>query len=310
MLFRLTYNVFVQDDAGASAQQVNWSTASAAPAADPRALTHAIQFFKSDAAGQRVQDITAASVRRAKSRSTVPVQLLAVPLEGEPDCVPEGFTATRPLRRTIADVRQFDVTRRLPLLFDILDHAAARSDPAGYLIFTNSDICLTADFYDSVRALLLAGFDALVINRRTVSDIQEYGDNPGLAAHDVGEKHKGLDCFIFPTAWVRTFFKTESCAGIAGVMRPLLYNLVARADRLLFAKAAHLTYHYGNDKNWRSSAFGEYTRHNFAQAGLMLESLSLSRAGQQFEKLQRFCVLHGELAGSGPDPGSGPSRSE
>jgi hypothetical protein len=300
MLFRLTDNVFVQDDAGASAQQVNWSTASAAPAADPRALTHAIQFFKSDAAGQRVQDITAASVRRAQLRSAAPVNLLAVPLSGEADCVPAGFVAAAPLTRTIADLHYFQTPRRLPLIFDIVDHAIARADGSGYLILTNSDICLAGGFYEAVRAYLNCGFDALIINRRTVGNLEDYGTHPELAEFDVGATHKGIDCFIFPTAWAKTFFKTESCVGVGGVARPLLYNLVAHANRLLFAKSVHLTYHYGNDKVWLGSAFDEYTRHNRAQMRDTLDAIS--RNTGQFEKLYPFLIAHGEIARSDNPP--------
>jgi hypothetical protein len=291
MLFRLTENVFVQDDSGDPKRRVDWTVAPAA--ADPTALAHVIQFYRATGAAQQVQLLTAASVRKAHAHAASPVQLLAAPLDGEGDCIPQGFSPTSPLRRTIVDLHEFKVRRPLPLLFDILDLAAAQANPAGYLIYTNSDICLAPDFYNSVRAFLIMGFDSVIINRRTVGNLDEYGASPDIAAADVGTKHPGFDCFVFPTAWAAKFLKTESCIGVGWVMRPLLYNLVALANRLLIAKALHLTYHYGDDGASRAPAFNEYTAHNQSQMRYAVETLC--RHPRQFEKLQPFCAAHGEM---------------
>jgi len=293
MLFRLTENVFVQDDSGDPGNRVNWAPAHAPTAAGPTPLTHVIQFYRAAGAAQEVQHLTAASVRKAQTHAAFPVQLLAAPLDGEADCVPQGFSPTPPLRRTIADLHKFQIPRRLPLLFDILDLAAAQADPAGYLIYTNSDICLAPNFYNSLRALLNMGFDSVIINRRTVGNLHDYDPNPELATADVGTKHPGFDCLVFPNEWVAKFLKSESCIGADWVMRPLLYNLVARADRLLIARAMHLTYHYGDDQISRTAAFNEYTTHNQIQ---MRDTLAALCSGpRQFEKLRAFCAAHGEM---------------
>jgi hypothetical protein len=293
MLFRLTENVFVQDDVGDTRHRVDWTLGDVPSAADPTSLAHVIQFYRAGGPAQQVQHLTAASVRRAHANAKSPVQLLATPLDGEADCVPQGFSATPPLRRTIADVHKFEVSRRLPLLFDILELAATLANPSGYLIYTNSDICLTANFYNAVRVFLTTGFDSVIINRRTVGTLDEYGASPELGAADVGTKHPGFDCFVFPTAWVAKFLKTESCIGVGWVMRPLLYQLVALANRLLIARSLHLTYHYGDDQVSRAPAFNEYTAHNQSQMRAALETLC--RHPRQFDKLQAFCAAHGEM---------------
>ena len=292
MLFRLTENVFVQDDPEVPGRRVGWSSVNAPPAADTAALTHAIRFYQGGGAAQQMQDLTAASVRKAQAHAALPVKLLAVPLEGEAGCVPEGFAPTAPLRRTVADVHKFQVRRVLALVSDILDLAAAQADPNGYLIYTNADICLTTGFYHAVRAYLNMGFDAVIINRRTVGNFDEYGSNPELAASNVGTKHLGFDCFVFPAKWVASFLKTESCVGVGSAMRPLIYNLVVHADRLLIGRAMHLTYHYGDDMPWATAAFNEYLSHNDAQVRYALETLC--RHPVQFEKLRQFCEAHGE----------------
>jgi hypothetical protein len=240
-----------------------------------------------------VQQLTAASILRAYAHADPPVQLLAAPLAGETDYIPQGFSPAAPLQRTIADLHKFQVPRRLPLLFDILDAAAAQANPAGYLIYTNSDICLNPDFYIAVRSLLNMGFDALIINRRTVGNIDQYASNPHLAAADIGAKHPGFDCFVFPTQWISKFLKTESCIGANWVMRPLLYNLVAFGSRVLIARDMHLTYHYGDDRAAGAAAFNDYTAHNQSQLPHSLAALCRERG--QFQKLQAFCIAHGEM---------------
>ena len=295
MLFRLTDNVFAQDDVGEQKQRVVWSSVQASPAADVAALTHVIRFYRGGGTAQQTQDLTAASVRKAQARAALPVQLLAVPLEGEAGCVPEGFAPTAPLRRTVADVHKFQVRRILAVLSDILDLGAAHANPDGYLIYTNADICLTADFYNSVRNFLGMGFNALIINRRTVGNLDEYGTHPEVAATDVGTRHPGFDCFVFPVKWVANFLKTDSCVGVGEVGRPLIYNLVLNAERLLLARAIHLTYHYGDDVPWCTPAFSEYRAHNQAQMQLALETLC--RDPLRAEKLRQLGAI-----GEAPSP--------
>src|SRR5690606_36848021 len=88
--------------------------------------------------------------------------------EDRPAC-PDDFTAAPDLSRSILDLGTFAKPRRLPLLRDILDAAVHASD-AQYLIYTNVDIAVLPGFYQAVDQLIVAGHDALVINRRTICD--------------------------------------------------------------------------------------------------------------------------------------------
>jgi hypothetical protein len=57
-------------------------------------------------------------------------------------------------------------------------------------------------------------------------------------------------------------------------------------------KAAHLTYHYGNDKPWRGEMYADYTKYNW---DMMVQSLELLCVDPHVRrKLNAFCVAYGE----------------
>ncbi|BBK34466.1 hypothetical protein EDC65_3045 [Stella humosa] len=272
MFHRLTENVVVQEarpPAGAVA--VSWDDR-AAPAARTDRIAHAVQFYRADGLAERTQARTAESMRRAAA-TAMGVRLVAVTMAGEPDAVPAGFVSSPPLERVVTDLRPFAVPRPLPLLFDILRSASAAGWPDGYLVFTNSDICLQEHFYRGVRALLDAGADCLVINRRTVGDLAGYGGRDDLAALEAGAEHEGFDCFVFPTSWLADFAANDCCVGIALIGRSLLYNMVARAERMVILRGAALTYHYGDDRQWQDDRFRDYNRHNLIALGQSMSRL-------------------------------------
>jgi hypothetical protein len=236
--------------------------------------------------------MTVKSVLEAKRCANAKVHLRSVVMQEEQDLVFEGFSQTRPISRVITDLVKFEIPRRHPLLFDIIDAGAGSSDPNGFMILTNSDICLTPAFYNSVSALLRYGVDCLVINRMTVGELDPYDQIPELGGMEVGTRHPGFDCFIFPVAWVSSFAKVASVVGMPGVMRPLLYNLAARANRMLIMRHACLTYHYGDEMRWVAEKYKDYKIHNWS---LMAESLKmLSRDEVALRRLNAFCIAHRE----------------
>ena len=292
MLLRLTENVFLQDGDVPPQLRVGWSALRGNPAADPRVLSQVIHFFRGREIDQRTQELTAQSVVEAKRCGTPSVQLLSVVMAEEQDLAFAGFSAAAPLTRSIADVGKFAIPRRLPLLFDIIDAGAVCSDPNAFMILTNSDICLNAGFYNNVSALLRHGVDCLVINRMTVGEIDSYQELPELGGMEVGQKHPGFDCFVFPVSWISSFAKVNCCVGMRAVMRPLLYNLVARANRMLIMRHACLTHHYGDEMSWAVEKYKDYTDHNRL---MMAESLKiLCRDRVAGRRLSAFCARHGE----------------
>jgi hypothetical protein len=292
LIQQLTKTVFVQEgSAHHQADSEGWSLFGAPTGSDSIKISHAVNFYRAGALGNRTQLLTANSMVEAAAFSR-DIQLLAVVQENEKDAAPQSFGIAPSLRRTVADVRRFAATRPFPLLFDILENAAAAAQPGSYLIFTNSDICLAPNFYRAVRSILARGVDCLIINRRTVAELESFGEAPELAVLEVGSAHPGFDCFVFPSAWVQDFVTNAACVGIGWVMRSLLYNLAVKARRMVILRDAHLTYHYGDDRPWNAAELEEYTRHNLGEARLVVRALSDDPAKR--EALNEFCSAHGE----------------
>lgn len=124
--------------------------------------------------------------------------MVQVPIRRDEELLQEhdAVHTVSPLTRTVQDVGDFQIPRPLPLLFDVLELGAAAAKPQDFLIYTNSDICLQPYFYGAVRQLISAGYDAITINRRTFGD-QRTGPLDPLMMAEVGQPHKGYDCFVF-----------------------------------------------------------------------------------------------------------------
>lgn len=252
-----------------------------------------------------VQEITFESVRDAAryAGSDYDVSCVAVVFDEDSDLIPSGVVKAAPLTRVAGDVAQFQVPRPLPLLFDVLNLGVAaelpRPDSRGpakgvlhrlgfgrqthdsggdqpaeeYIVLTNSDIHLQPTFYKVIGAMIDRGFDVITVNRRTVhADLGSRTFSPLFLA-DHGENHPGFDCFVFPRSMMDGFAQSLSCCGAGHVMRSLIFNLVANAERFAMLTEAHLTYHLGDDRVWNADKFSDYIDFNIAQARSVIASL-------------------------------------
>ena len=227
----------------------------------PGQFTHIVNLYPPPE-GDRTQANTVASMRRAAAAHDGPVRLLNIQSAGDPDQTPEGFARGPDLSRSVLDVAPLEPARPLPLLFDVLENGAAEAGEQDYLVFTNADICLQPHFYAAVSDLIDRGFDALVINRRTVgAAFAGMPDSPLLAA-ETGTTHPGFDCFVFSHELAREFRRNDACIGMRAVDQGLLYNMVAHAEKMLLLTNATLTYHFGDDATWTDDRYAQYTAHN------------------------------------------------
>jgi hypothetical protein len=195
------------------------------------------------------------------------------------------FRRVAQLSRSILEVRSFQAARKLPLLFDLIDAGMTNAPEADYIIYTNVDICVTPNFYPAIGRLIDLGFDALLINRRTIATL---GLDPGLAplmAGDFGHPHEGYDCLVFSRRAAARFRHTTACIGAAGVMRSLLYNMVAYCEHMLILTDVHFTWHVGDDKDWKRPEWQDYTAHNWDVAADLLRALVVEHK----QRLQDFC---------------------
>jgi hypothetical protein len=220
------------------------------------------------------QPITFESMRvaRAFSGAGERIKLMTAQFAEDHAACPADFVRTHDLDRSILDLGTFLKPRKLPLLRDILDRVVNCSD-AEYLIYTNVDIAVLPGFYRAVDQMIDAGFDALVINRRTISDRHTTVAQLPLMYAEVGQKHPGHDCFVFRRDQYAQYELGDVCIGMAWVAKPLLLNMAYFAERFHIFEDFHLTFHVGDPRPWTNLDFADYRRHNRDQFMAVKESL-------------------------------------
>src|SRR5512145_470757 len=117
----------------------------------------------------QTQALTFESMRMAAAQAerVARVDLLTAQYPEDHEIIPAFFERTPDLDRSVADVHPFSVTRRLPILADLLERLYSASS-ARYLVYTNLDIILHPSFYEEVARRVATGLDALIINRRRI----------------------------------------------------------------------------------------------------------------------------------------------
>ncbi len=233
------------------------------------------------------QPITFESMRVARQLAAKKVNIDFVSAQYPEDhsLVPDDFLMTPDLERSILDVGNFQQQRKLPFIVDILDRLYESTD-ADYLIYSNVDIALMPHFYLAVHAMIASGYDAFVINRRTIpGGCQSIGELP-LMYSEVGKYHEGHDCFVFPRKLYPDFVLENVCVGIAWIGRALIWNLACHGQHFEEFGRKDLTFHIGDDKPTQGTAFYDYRAYNKSQARSIIEELTRRHA--PFERLDPF----------------------
>lgn len=238
------------------------------------------------------QPLSFAAILAAQKFHGETVSTIAVRYPDERLELPPGFIDCPKLSRSAADLRRFKVPRRLPLIGDIVSAGPAEAEGADYLVFTNMDICPMPHFYGAVVQLVRQGFDAIVINRRTIPKLGWDARLLPLMYAEQGKPHAGFDCFVFPRAMVKSFVPMLACLGVSGAGRAMLYNLVGLAKALLIVKDAHLTFHLGDDQLWNDDSHREYLKFNLHAWRNTI--IALSKLPPRRARLTRFCEAYGE----------------
>lgn len=196
------------------------------------------------------------------AREIADVSLYAVQYYDEdPIPLPGCFIRVPDLNRSITDIKTFRKKRKLALIKDILD-ILYRNSSADYLIYTNVDIALQPYFYQVVSRLIAAGYDAFIINRRTISETYKQPDEIPLMYAEIGEKHKGWDCFVFKRSVYPDFDLGTACIGTGWIGRVMITNMASLARRFEIFTELHTTFHIGNEKSWQTTEYNDYLRHN------------------------------------------------
>ncbi|HEY2889195.1 MAG TPA: hypothetical protein VGJ31_01140 [Dongiaceae bacterium] len=245
---------------------------------------HIVHIYRDRATPENtaVQSITLDTIRQAR-RFCAPrlaVSPVMVTFADDADLVPADMGKAPHLTRQIGDAVRFQSPRLLPLLFDVIGNGFAAdvwlgetANSVEYVVLTNSDIHLQPAFYSTLATLIRQGYDVISVNRRTID--AEPGDRvfSPLFMAEPGKDHPGFDCFVFPASMIGQFVINDACCGAGGVMRSLLFNLVAASKRFLMLTRPNMTFHLGDDVPWANPKYLDYQLFNYNQALMTLAKL-------------------------------------
>lgn len=238
------------------------------------------------------QPVTYESMRRAAefAADQAQVELYAVGYAEDAEIIPDYFKSLPNLERSVLDVAQFSRSRKLPLIADILDKA--KQVDADYLVYTNVDISLMPHFYSAISNYISKGYDAIAINRKTISyEYTQVEDLPKMYAQ-IGQKHEGIDCFVFRKQWLDDFYWGNSIIGSGPVGIAFCLNMIAKAQKFIWLEGADLTFHLGDDKAWTDPTQMDYVDFSYnalAEIAKRLRSNNHNDPEQLFATTAKFC---------------------
>jgi len=223
-------------------------------------------FVNRDSDLYAAQPVTFETMRRAGNfaKKEVKVRQFAAFFPEDKKIVPKGLIKTKPLDRSVLDIKNFIRKRKLPLIKDILDRLYKKSK-ADYFIYTNVDIALMPHFYLAVKNIIEQGYDGFVIFRRTLGEKYHSVTQVPMMYADYGEQHTGHDCFVFKRAIYEKFMLGDACIGARKIARVIMSNMIAYTQNYNEFTNLHLTFHIGNEEKWKQSASNEYYYHNVAE---------------------------------------------
>lgn len=229
-------------------------------------------------------------IAREFAKGDAQVTLYAIQFHEEERIPLSGcFIRVPNLTRSVADIKSFKKRRELPLIKDILDSLYEAAGDADYMIYTNVDIALQPFFYQTVTKIIDQGYDAFVINRRTISSRYGKVEEIPLMYAEIGESHPGYDCFIFRRDVYPKFKLGTICIGTAWIGRTLLANLVTYAVKFKEFRNEHVTFHLGDSLSWRSSEYQDYFRENWNEYLKHFQQLEVEHG--EFESTWRSYLL-------------------
>jgi hypothetical protein len=231
------------------------------------------------------QPITFESMGRArdyaKSRDiNLDVNLIAVFYPEDESIVPDYFNEKIILKKSVLDFGEFEVEKKLPVISEII-HAGNSTGNYDYVIYTNVDIAVQPFFYEYIYQKICNGYEGLIINRRTIS--KQPGDINNLVNmySEVGEQHPGYDCFILNCKHISEMEWGNACIGANWIGRILFANTIGWSEKFEIIEDAHITFHLGDDRSWKSNKISDYEKHNTKEVVSALDKLK-AKSGFNF----------------------------
>lgn len=201
---------------------------------------------------QQLRDITFRAIERAAGRANrhVSVTLATAQFPEDRAIIPDVFTPTSDLTAALNQLESMKHERKLPYMQDIISKCDEFPDTDFY-IYSNMDIVLAPEFYNSVTELIEAHkCDALIINRRRVE--QKWKDHPDHIHEQIGLPHPGYDCFVFSKDLCNAFEFGKAVIGVPGVGFLFAHNLFLFAKKCIVFADLKITFHLGMEliKYW------------------------------------------------------------
>lgn len=232
------------------------------------------------------QPVTIKSMVVAKqmAKELVDIELWAVKHHHENVNIPGDFRWTKPIEKYayeyVEALRDIIPHQPLPRLIDIL-LSLYESSNAEYFIYTNLDIGLYPDFYLKVRDLILDGYDAFCLNRRdldkTYKGVLLNEENLELAYMANGQKHPGIDCFVFKREILPLLSLGNVYIGFPPIGQVLKTQIELNSKKFIWVKDQQYTFHLGGDLYWQKRQ-GIYATENMKQSeGLYVPCFKVSR---------------------------------
>ncbi|MGK7947995.1 MAG: hypothetical protein AB4368_04115 [Xenococcaceae cyanobacterium] len=206
---------------------------------------------------------TMQTAQKLAQQQGITVELYSAQFPEDRGIVPDYFQKTPDLTRSILDIKSFRNSRKLPLIKDILDNLY-NSTNADYLIYTNVDIAVMPHFYLSVAEIINQGYDAFIVNRRTIGSYDQIEKIP-LMYSKIGGSHAGYDCFIFSRDAYPKYVLNNTFIGSVPIGFALAANLICNAQNFKLFTALHLTFHLGSDGAWKQKGLEDYLEFNIAE---------------------------------------------
>lgn len=212
----------------------------------------------------RAQPVTFESIRRslAFSADEVKVDVLSVQFPEDHEVIPDFVKKLNDLQKSALDYPYLSNQRKLPLIREILEKVYLYKGGVDYVIYTNVDIALMPHFYHFVARQIENGVDSMIINRRTIPSIHMKCEELALMYSCIGEQHPGYDCFVFKREIIPLMLLGDIFVGAAYIGLALYLNLKLFSLNFREFGNEHLTFHIGNDQQWKNSENDGFRIHN------------------------------------------------
>jgi hypothetical protein len=209
------------------------------------------------------QPITFESLIKAREFSkNMNIQLVTAQYQEDLEIIPDILSKSKNLKKSVKNIGNNELTRKLPLIKDILKRAYNLSKKGDYIIYSNVDIAVMPFFYNWIEIQINLGYDAFVVNRRTISNKYKNPKELDLMYSEIGEIHPGYDCFVFKRDLYKKLILGNICVGAVYIGLALFINLKLIASKFEEFGTQHLTFHIGNDQVWRKEEHNAYAKHN------------------------------------------------